>query len=152
MSDIQWDAIPAVEVPQGAFVGWGRVGQHVTGIVRGYSPDAGSDFNDQPCPLLTVELTMVAENWRDKGTTKETLEAGELVSITAGQAGLRRRLHAVEPRVGDAIRVIYDGEYPTGKGTGKSFEVKLVRGAGLDHIVGAIPNRTAPRHEDEEPF
>jgi hypothetical protein len=155
MSDIQWDGVPEVAVPQGTFIGWGRVGQTITGIVRGYSADAGSDFKNEPCPLLTLELTAPAENYRDKGTTRETIAAGELVSITAGQAGLRRRLHAITPppRVGDAMRVMYDGTYPTGKGDGKSFEVKHVAGAGLDHVLSTpLPTSTRRPLEDEEPF
>ena len=155
MSDIQWDAVPEVAVPQGTFVGWGRIGQSVTGYVRGYSEDGGSDFNGAPCPLLTLELTEPAENYRDKGATRETIPVGELVSITAGQAGLRRRLLAItpSPRVGDAMRVEFSGTYPTGKGEGKDFTVRHVAGAGLDHVLA---NRTAPASsrplEDEEPF
>lgn len=154
MTDINWDAIPEVAVPQGTFVGWARVGQTITGIVRGYSTDGGSDYNDAPCPLLTVELTQPGESYRDKGATRETLAMGELASITAGQAGLRRRLLAAEPKVGDAIRVTYSGTYPTGKGEGKDYEVKVVRGAGLDHVASTpIPSRTAPAPlADEEPF
>jgi len=150
---INWNAIPDVVVPQGTFVGWGKIGQTVTGIVRAYSATDGTDFNDNPCPLLTVELTEPADNYRDKGTTREQLAAGELVTITAGQANLRRHLTALTPVVGDAIRVAYDEDYSTGKGTGKSFTVKCVRGAGLEHVAeGAASKRATAAVTDEEPF
>lgn len=121
-----------VEVPQGTFIGWGRVGQGVVGKVRDFSIDGGRDFAGGECPLLTVELTAEAENYADKGTTQSKIDAGELVSITAGQANLRRTLIAARPAIGDLIGIVYSGNYKTANGTGKEFDVRIDRGAAVD--------------------
>ena len=131
MSDINWDAVPESTIPTGTFIGWGRVGQVVMGTVLSYSSDAGSDFNGEHCPLLVVELVTDTENYRDKGTTKEGIDAGELASVTAAQANLARHLRSLEPRPGDVIRVEYASEYKTARGIGKEFKVQVVRGAAV---------------------
>ena len=74
-----------VEIPQGTFIGWGAKGQTVTGKVLSYSPDGGSDFAGNPCPQVVLELTEDADNYKDKGATRETLASGEFVTVTAGR-------------------------------------------------------------------
>lgn len=125
-----------VEVPQGAFIGWGEKGQTIVGRVLSFSVEGGTDFNGNKCPQMVLELTGDAVNYKDKGTTKETIASGEMVTITAGQANLRNNLLAALPSTDDLISIRYDDDYKTANGTGKSFKVQIARGhftsAGVD--------------------
>jgi hypothetical protein len=116
-----------VDIPQGAFIGWGKQGQTVTVTVASFDPTGGSDFNNNPCPLLVGTLTEAADNYRDQGTTHEQLDAGELVTITAGQANLKRGLLAADPKPGDIVRMIFTDTYKTASGTGKTIKVQIAR-------------------------
>ena len=72
MSD---DGYEKVEVPRGTFVGWGlKPGQKMTARVLSYSDTDGRDFNGETCPLVVAELTEPFTNYRDKGTTQETID------------------------------------------------------------------------------
>src|SRR5690606_31612875 len=84
------DTWEEIEIPQGTFIGWGEIGQTITGKVLSFAAEGGSDFNGNPCPQVVLELTETVDNYKDKGTTKETLDAGELVTLTCGQANLKR--------------------------------------------------------------
>lgn len=124
MSNTEWEE---VVVPRGSFIGWGEVGQQVTGYVVSYSDTDGSDFNDQPCPQVVLELTEKCISYRDKGTTKETIDAGEFVTITCGQASLRKGIKTAALEVGYIVRVKYESTYKTAKGEGKEFKVFVSR-------------------------
>lgn len=127
--DINWNDIESNVIPDGRYIGWGKIGQAITGEVIKYADEGGTDFNGSPCPLLILELVDAADNYRDKGTTLERLEAGELVSISAGQANLARHLRGTEPKPGDVVRITFASTYKGSKGEGKSFEMKIARGA-----------------------
>jgi hypothetical protein len=127
--DINWNEAEPVEVPTGRFVGWGKIGQTITGDVVKYADEGSTDFNGAPCPLLVLELVDAADNYRDKGATLERLEAGELVSISAGQVNLARRLRAASLTPGDVVRIAWIGTFKGTKGDVKDFEVKVARGA-----------------------
>lgn len=116
-----------VVVPQGAFIGWGEIGQRITGYVVGYDDGGGTDFNDQPCPQLIIELTEATVNYRDKGKTKEDIAAGEFVTVTCGQANLKRSIRAAALDIGNLVRVTFDSTYEAPKGEGKSFKVQVNR-------------------------
>lgn len=118
-----------VVVPQGTFIGWGEVGQQVVGHVLSYSETEGSDFNGEPCPLVVIALTEAAINYRNKGTEKETINSGEVVSITCGQANLRRSVRAAALDPGNLVKIVYSENYKTGKGDGKGFKVFVDRSA-----------------------
>lgn len=118
-----------VEIPQGSFIGWGAKGQTVTGKVLSYSPDGGSDFAGNPCPQVVLELTEDADNYKDKGATRETLASGEFVTVTAGQANLKRAVVAAQANNGDLMRIRFEDTYKTANGEGKSFKVQIARGA-----------------------
>jgi len=120
-----------IDIPQGSFIGWNELGQTVTGKVVSYSNDGATDFNDQPCPQLVIELTEQAVTFKDKGSVKETIDAGEFATITAGQANLKKALQAAVLAVGDIVRIRYESNYKTGKGEGKAFKVQVARGAGV---------------------
>ena len=129
-NDVDWDQAEQVEVPQGTFIGWGEIGQIVAGTVLRYSSDGGKDFNGNTCPSLELELLSDAVNFKDKGTKRETIKAGERAAITAGQANLKRALEEANPKPTDKIRIEYSADYKTASGTGKEFTVKIVRGTG----------------------
>lgn len=119
-----------VVVPQGTFIGWGEVGQCITGYVVGYDEQGGTDFNKNPCPQLVIELTQECTNYRDllaKVPTKETIEAGEFVTLECGLASLKKAVRAAVLEVGNLVRITHDGTYKADKGTGKSFKVQVNR-------------------------
>lgn len=119
-----------IEVPQGRFIGWGKIGQSVTIDVLDYQPSGGTDFNGNTCPLVTGTLVEDCDNYTDKGTSKERLKAGELVSVTCGQANLRKGILACDPKRGDLVRLTFTDTYTASKGEGKVIEVEHAPGAG----------------------
>lgn len=126
-----WDQAEDVEVPQGAYIGWGKPGQVIAGKVVSYSDTAGKDFNEQPCPLLSLELLDAGDSYREKGTKREELAAGERVVINAGQYNLKKALEEAQPRQTDKIRIEFTEEVRlTGGNTVKKFAIKLIRGTG----------------------
>jgi hypothetical protein len=140
MSEEEWEEST---IQQGAFIGWGKLGQTVTGRVVDFTADGGRDFNGDPCPQVVLELTESCDNYKDKGATHETVAAGEFVTITAGQANLRRHLTTISPKPGDRLRVRYETDYKTPSGTGKEFRLKFARGA-----AQPAPVSTGPAIED----
>ncbi|MDR1212804.1 MAG: hypothetical protein LBK54_01685 [Propionibacteriaceae bacterium] len=121
MTEINWDNIPPVDVPAGSFIGWGlQAGQHVTGRVVAYSYDGGTDFNDNPCPRLDVELTLPAASF-DKDGVRSDFQVGALVSLTCGQARLKAGVRAMDPSPGDLVRIVMTGLEKTPKGAMKLF-------------------------------
>jgi hypothetical protein len=118
-----------VEVPKGAFISWGpRPGQEVTGKVLDYSPDGGTDFNDQPCPQLTVELIDPAYSISKSGD-RFTHDRGELVTLNCGLANLKRAVRFTNPEAGDVIKIQFTDLEKGGKGEVKVFSIKIARGA-----------------------
>ena len=128
---INWDDAEQIEVPQGAYIGWGKPGQVVVGTVVSYSDNGGEDFNKQPCPLLSLELLADCDSYREKGTKRETLSKGERVVINAGQHNLKKALLEATPRPTDKIRIEFTEEVALKGGNSvKKFGVKIVRGDG----------------------
>lgn len=127
-----------IDIPQGTFIGWGEVGQTITGKVLSFAAEGGSDFNGNPCPQVVLELTESADNYKDKGTTKETLDSGELVTLTCGQANLKRAIVAASLNTGDLVRIKFDDTYKTPSGTGKSFKVQVARQAKAAPAAGDL--------------
>jgi hypothetical protein len=117
-----------VDIPQGTFIGWGKKGQTVTVKTLSFDPIGGSDFNRNPCPQLVGTLVEACDNYKDKGTAHETLAAGELVTVTAGQANLKRGLMAADPKPGDLVRMTYTDTYKTAQGEGKVIQVEIAPG------------------------
>lgn len=117
-----------VEVPVGAFIGWAAKPtsppQQVTIEVLNFDQTGGRTFNSESCPQLTGTLVEDAVSYRDKGTTKVTLKAGEMVSVTGAQANLRKGLLQADPARGDLIRLTHTENYATAQGDGKVIEVE----------------------------
>jgi len=144
----QWED---VDVPRGAYIGWGlKPGQHVTGKVLEYSLDGGSDFNDNPCPQIAIELTEKAASFNKAGDRTDH-DAGDLVQLTAGQVSLKRALRAADPNPGDLVKITLDNILKgAGKNGGdiKEFSIKIARGAG----VSTKPVAAVAANDDEPPF
>jgi hypothetical protein len=139
-----------VEVPRGAYIGWGsKKGQHVTGKVLDYQPEGGTDFNQNPCPSATIELTENAASFTKDGDRSEH-EAGSLVQLNAGQVSLKRALRAADPAPGDLIKITLVNLAKTDKGSVKEFDIKIARGAGGK--VAPKPAAVAEADDDEPPF
>lgn len=120
-----------IEVPRGQYIGWGfRPPQSVTGKVLTYSMNGGTDANGNSCPQLSLELVEGCESYRDKGTRREWVEAGELVVVNASLISLRRGVIAAQPSPGDLIKLIFDNTVKVEKGEVKEFKVQIARGSG----------------------
>lgn len=136
-----------VEVPRGAYISWGsKAGQFVTGRVVDYNPTGGNDFNEQPCPMIAIELTEPAASINKEGV-RTNFEIGELVQLNAGQVSLKRALRAADPSPGDLVKITLSDLVKTSKGSVKEFSIKIARGAGVSTKPAA-----ASAQDDEPPF
>lgn len=131
-----------VSVPKGAYIGWGKVGQTVVGKVLNFELEGGTDFNDNKCPLLELELIEPADSYNKDGD-HTSYPAGDLVCITAGQVSLKRAVKKADPQVGDLIKIEFASTVKTKNGTVKEFEIKVARGAG-----GSSPKANSAPAED----
>jgi hypothetical protein len=124
----EWET---VEVPKGAYIGWGnKAGQHLTGKVLAYEPVGGTDFYNEPCPQVAIELTEEAWSFNKDGD-RTKFDAGELVQLNAGQVSLKRALRAADPSPGDLVKITLENIQPLKGGkTVKEFGIKIARGAG----------------------
>lgn len=139
-----------IDVPRGAFIGWGeRVGQHVTGKVIGYDDRGGTDFNDNPCPQLTVELTEKAASFNKQGERSD-FDAGEMVILNCGQVSLKRAVRAASLETGDLVKIELSNLVKVDKGQVKEFSIKVARGAGK--TSSSTSARTSAPLEEEPPF
>ena len=77
-----------VEIPQGSFIGWHEIGQKVTGKVVSFAAEGGTDFNQNPCPQIVIELTESALNFKEKGAERETITDPTTVFNRAAAAGV----------------------------------------------------------------
>jgi len=118
-----------VVVPHGSFIGWGDYpGQFVTGKVLDYDPRGGTDFNNEVCPQLTVELVEPAASFNKQGDRTD-YQAGELVLLTCGLVSLKRAIKAADPTPGDVVKILLDSLERTPNGTVKVFKLQIARGA-----------------------
>lgn len=144
-----------VDVPAGAYIGWGtKPGQHVTGKVLDYSPAGGTNFAGDPCPQLSVELVDKAASFNKEGERRD-YDPGELVVLNAGQANLKRGITAAQPARGDVIKITLDELQKTANGTVKVFKIQIARGAAAASTPAppAAPTDSWSAAQDEEaPF
>lgn len=128
MTTQQWQE---VDVPRGAFISWGdAIGQHVTGKVLGYDETGGTDFNNNVCPQLQVELIEPAVSINKTGQQTQ-FPAGELVVLNCGQVSLKRAVRAAALNTGDLVKIELSNLVNTSNGTVKEFSIKVARGAGV---------------------
>lgn len=137
-----------VDIPQGSFISWGpKPGQKVVGKVVEYGAATGTDFNDNPCPQLSVELVEPAHSVNKDGERRD-YGVGELVVINGGQANLRRNLLATDPSRGDVISIEFSDLQKTPRGSVKVFRTRIARGA----AAGDGPAAPVSTAEPAPPF
>jgi hypothetical protein len=140
----QWEEI---EVPRGSFIGWAeRPGQEVIGKVVAYAVNGGTDFNDQPCPQVVIDLTARAYSVNKQGERFD-YDAGDLVTVNAGLANLKAAIRKADPAPGDLLKISFSDTDKASKGTVKVFNVKIMRGGGASAAAAArqqAPAQSAP--------
>lgn len=141
-----------VAIPAGSFIGWGsKKGQHVTGKVIDYQADGGTDFNQNPCPQVVIELTEQAASFNKEGDRNE-FPAGDIVQITCGQVKLKQGIRAADPTPGDIIKIELTEITRLANGnTMKTFGIKIARGVGAKVTPKAKPV-AAVEDDDAAPF
>lgn len=139
---------PITAVGGSDFFAWGNdPGQILVGIIRAYDPVGGQTFNGDPCPQLELELVEPVRSIASSGAYSEHAK-GEMITLTAGQASLKRLLSATPlPMVGDVIRIHFDSKVKTASGgMMKHFDVQIAR-------QPKLPTRQGPTAaEVEAPF
>lgn len=131
-------AFQKIEVPAGNFMGWSssKKGQVVEGKILDYDEVGGNDYAKKPCPLLTVELARKATSV-NKENERTTYEPGDELSITCGQANLKKSIKKADRDVGlkrgFMVRVELVGYERVPDGTVKVFEVQVDSSTGEDH-------------------
>lgn len=105
-----WDDIP--RGGGGTYFKFESPGDSVKGTVTRIGK--GTDFDDRPCPEFDLQ--------REDGTT---------VTISAGQAQLKRLILDALPGVGDTVVIVYTHDERTPKGGSmKCFDVAVKAGDG----------------------
>ena len=141
MTEPQWEE---VEVPRGAYISWGdKVGQHVTGRVLDFDEQGGTDFNGNPCPQVSIELTAAAASINKQGQRTD-YPAGELVVLNCGQVGLKRAVRAASLGSGDLVKIELVNLVKVDKGTVKEFSIKVARGQRQPATVPAAAADATP--------
>lgn len=126
-----WEDIP---VPAGSFMGWGPTPNQqppVVGTVITYGDQDGQDFAGKPCPQVEVELSAPTYSVNKEGERFD-YNTGDLVTVTAGGANLRKAVRAAHLTPGDRVSIAFTETLKVPKGTVKIFTVRVKRGAGAD--------------------
>lgn len=132
-----------IEAASGLFVGWAdHPGQVVKGYVTTYSADGGEDFNQNPCPQMSVELTEAVTSYSQKGSIN--LEPGDEVTITCGQSNLQRTVKSAKLTPGDYVELAFVSNERSANGrTFKKFDLGIARNArAVNSVVHTV---LAPR-------
>ena len=139
-----------VDVPRGAYIGWGtKPGQHVTGKVLDYDPAGATDFNGGQCPALEIELTEPAASFNREGE-RTTQDTGEIVQLSCGQVSLKRAVRKADPKPGDLVKITLENLAKTQNGTVKEFGIKIARASAATRIGATTAADTI--EDDEPPF
>jgi hypothetical protein len=123
-------AFQKVEVPAGNYMGWSssKPGQVFQGTVVEYDETGGTDFKKDPCPLLVVKLTRKATSV-NKENERTTYEVGEELSLTAGQANLKKAVKKAHREYGlnrgVEVRIELDHFEKVPEGKVKVFDVQV---------------------------
>jgi hypothetical protein len=124
----QWET---VDVPRGSFISWGsQPGQSVTGQVIDYSPAGGTDFNDQPCPQLSLELTEATVSINKDGQSTR-IDSGEMVVLNCGLVNLKKAVKAAQLEPGMLTKITFSSTVKVPKGTVKEFTIQKAPGRPL---------------------
>jgi len=107
-----YDEYASATVEPGGYMSWTDHGQQVVGTVA--EVRHGEDAGRNPCPELIINQ-----------------DAGDPITVTAGQTVLKREIVINAPQRGDRIRITYTGDADAkpGKNPAKLFTVEVHRGA-----------------------
>jgi hypothetical protein len=149
-------AFQKVEVPAGNFMGWSNTkpGQVVEGKILDYSETDGRDYAKEPCPLLTIELSRKATSVNKNGD-RTTYEPGDELSITAGQANLKKSIKKADRDIGlrrgflARVELVSFERVPDG--TVKVFEVQVDSSTGEEHASHDGNGDSGSGGDDDEP-
>ena len=136
-----------VEVPRGAYLGWGnKAGQQVVGRVTRYDETGGTDFNKEVCPSLELVLLEPADSFNKSGE-RTSFEAGETIQLNAGQVSLRRAVTRAELEPGDLVKItLVNIASIKGGRTVKEFSISVIRAE-----AAASNGEFVDEDDDEEP-
>lgn len=138
-----------VDVPRGLFYGWGpKPGQVLTLDVVSYNPTGGTDFHDEPCPQVVGVTVADTIRYKEKGTEREKVTKGTLITLNCGQANLRRTVLAADPTPGDVLRITFEDVTEGSKGDIKLFKAQIARGQGTGSAAGAISSSDGDDDDD----
>jgi hypothetical protein len=121
-----------IDVPAGGnFIGWGnKDSQTVIGKVLTFTLTGGTDFNDNDCPQLELELVEDASSF-DKGGNETVYGAGDLVTLTCGLVRLNKAVRKAGLQTGDLVKIVMTGTTDIGGGKGmKEFDIYTIPGGG----------------------
>lgn len=153
-------AFQKVEVPAGSYMGWSnsKPGQVFEGHVVEYDEHGGTDFKKEPCPLLTVKLTRKATSV-NKENERTTYEPGEELSLTAGQANLKKAVKKAHRdfglNPGVLVRIELDHFEKVPEGKVKVFDVQVdtsTRTSAADSGSDDREGGADAEGDDEPPF
>ena len=149
-------AFQKVEVPAGSFMGWSdtKPGQVYEGKVVEYDETGGTDYAKKPCPLLVVTLTRKATAV-NKQNERTVYEPGEELSLTAGQANLKKAVKKAHRDFGltrgTTVRIELDHFEKVPDGRVKVFDVQVdtsTRNADDDHTDSGRDADSSPASDD----
>lgn len=150
-------AYQKVEVPAGSYMGWsnGKAGQVYEGTVVEYDEQGGTDFKKNPCPLLVVKLTRKATSV-DKENERTEYDVGEELSLTAGQANLKKAIKKAHRDLGlhrgVTVRIELDHFEKVPDGKVKVFDVQVDTSTRDKTASAAADGQQGGDDDDEPPF
>jgi len=156
------DSWEEVEVPQGAYMSWAsRPGQRVVGKVIDYEPQGGTDFDNNPCPLITLRLSEDTYAVSKDGD-RRNYAADDMIMINCGLYNLKQAVKFANLSRGDMIDIHYHDLTRVDKGDAKQFKIRVLRARNVrdDHqrepVTSGAPRYegTVPRNDrnDDPPF
>lgn len=143
-----------VEVPQGAYMSWAsRPGQRVVGLVIDYEPHGGTDFNDNPCPLLTLRLRDSTYAVSKDGDRRD-FAADDMIMVNCGVINLKKAIKFANLERGNLVDIHYYDVTRVDKGDAKQFKVRVMRKPSQDHqrepVSSGAPQGST--RNDDPPF
>jgi len=148
--DLDDDDLEEVDEPPPTtadFMKFAKKGDVYDVLVTEFDRIGGRNFNDQTCPQVRGHALVPLRTWR--GETEITVPRGQLLTLTAGQARLSRRLANPEklPKIGHRLRVEYTGDMKDRGKTIKTFKVSVG-----EHPMRVPTSWTSQNGDDNPPF
>lgn len=149
-------AYQKVEVAPGNYMGWSnsKAGQVYEGTVVEYDDQGGTDYAKKPCPLLVVTLTRKAVSV-DKENDRTEYDVGDELSLTAGQANLKKAIKKAHRDFGlnrgVTVRIELDHFEKVPDGKVKVFDVQVDTSTRDKAATSASADGQSGGDDDDEP-